>query len=65
MINLPLYVYAFYLLFVAWNLWGWRGYLGAKCYGADAPEYTNWMPAEDVYPGSQAIQFSGRLHIGD
>lgn len=53
------------LPFVAWNLWGWRGYLGAKVYGADAPEYTNWMPVEDVYEGSQAIQFSGRLRISD
>jgi len=53
------------LPFVAWNLWGWRGYLGAKVYGADSPDYKNWMPAEDVYDGSQAIQFSGRLTIGD
>jgi hypothetical protein len=51
--------------FVSWNLFGWRGYLGAKFYGADAPEYKNWMAAEDVYEGSQAIQFSGRLKIGD
>lgn len=53
------------LPFIAWNLWGWRGYLGAKVYGADSPEYLNWMPEEDVYEGSQAIQFSGRLKIGD
>lgn len=52
--------------FVSWNLWGWRGYLGmGKCYGADAPEYLYWMPAEDVYEGSQAIQFSARLRISD
>lgn len=53
------------LPFIAWNLWGWRGYLGAKVYGADSPEYLNWMQAEDVYEGSQAIQFSGRLKISD
>ena len=53
------------LPFIAWNLWGWRGYLGAKVYGADSDAYLNWMPAEDVYPGSLAIQFSGRLKIGD
>jgi hypothetical protein len=23
--------------FISWNLWGWRGYLGAKVYGADSP----------------------------
>lgn len=39
--------------------------LGAKVYGADAPEYVNWMAAEDVYAGSQAIQFSARLKIND
>lgn len=53
------------LLFVAWNLWGWRGYIGAKAYGADREPYLNWMRAEDVYEGSQAIQFSGRLMIKD
>ena len=53
------------LPFVSWNLWGWKGYLGAKVYGADSDAYKNWMPFEDVYDGSQAIQFSGRLTIGD
>lgn len=53
------------LPFITWNLWDWRGYLGAKVYGADAPEYKNWMNPDDVYPGSQAIQFSGRLSIND
>jgi hypothetical protein len=55
----------FPLPFVAWNLWGWRGYLGAKAYGADSDAYKNWMAEEDVYPGSLAIQFSGRLMIND
>jgi len=53
------------LPFVAWNIFGWRGYLGAKVYGADSPEYMNWMDALDVYEGSQAIQFSARLRISD
>ena len=51
--------------FVSWNLFGWRAYLGAKCFGADAPEYKNWMNPADVYDGSQAIQFSGRFLIND
>ena len=55
----------FPLPFISWNLWGWRGYLGAKVYGADAPEYKFWMNPDDVYDGSQAIQFSGRLRISD
>ena len=51
--------------FITWNLFGWRGYLGAKAYGADRPAYYNWMNPEDVYEGSQAIQFSARLRISD
>lgn len=50
---------------ITWNLFGWRGYLGAKVYGADSDAYKNWMPAEDVCPGSLALQFSGRLMIRD
>jgi hypothetical protein len=53
------------LPWITWNLWGWRGYLGAKIYGADAPEYKFWMNPDDVYEGSLAVQFSGRLKIGD
>lgn len=53
------------LPWVTWNLFEWKGYLGAKVYGADSPEYVNWMDAKDVYDGSQAIQFSGRLMIKD
>lgn len=53
------------LPFISWNLGGWRGYLGAKVYGADSESYKNWMNVNDVYAGSQAIQFSGRLSIGD
>lgn len=53
------------LPFISWNLWGWKGYLGAKVYGADSDSYKNWMSFEDVYQGSLAIQFSGRLRISD
>ena len=53
------------LPFISGNLWGWRFYFGAKFYGADAPEYKFWMNPDDVYDGSQAIQFSGRLYIAD
>ena len=55
----------FPLPFISGNLWGWRFYFGAKVYGADAPEYKFWMNPDDVYDGSQAIQFSGRLSIND
>lgn len=50
---------------ITWNLFGWRGYLGAKIYGADRDAYMNWMDAKDVYEGSQAIQLSARLHMAD
>lgn len=53
------------LPWITWNLWGWRGYLGAKIYGADSEAYKNWMPVAEVYAGSQAIQFSARLRISD
>lgn len=53
------------LPFISWNLWGWRGYLGAKVYGADSYEYKKWMDFWDVYIGSQAIQFSARFLIRD
>jgi len=53
------------LPFIAWNLFGWRGYCGMKIFGMDAPEYKYWMPTEDVYPGSQAMQFSARFNIND
>ncbi len=53
------------LPFITWNLWGWRGYIGAKVYGVDSPAYKNWLPAEDVYDGSYAVHFSARLGIND
>lgn len=55
----------FPLPFIAWNFWGWRGYLGAKVYGVDSPAYANWIPASDVYDGSKAIHFSARFSIND
>lgn len=55
----------FPLPWITWNLWGWRGYIGAKVFGADRDAYKQWMRPEDVYPGSQAIHFSARLRITD
>lgn len=55
--------------FLSWNLFGWRGYLGAKVFGVDSDAYKLWPAMKDevdqVYEGSQAIQFSGRLWITD
>jgi len=51
--------------FISWNLFGWKGYIGFKVYGADSPAYKNWMPPADVYDGSQAMQLSARLVIND
>lgn len=59
------------LPFICWNLWGWRGYVGCKVYGAECPDRPedpgmwHWIPAADVYPGSQAIQLSIRLKVSD
>lgn len=53
------------LPWISWNLGDWRGYFGAKVYGADSPAYKHWMPGVDVYDGSQALQFSIRLGISD
>lgn len=53
------------LPWVSWNLFGWRGYIGAKAFGADAAEYVNWMPAWDVYVGSMALHFSARFSISN
>ena len=30
-------------------------YFGAKGFGVDAPAYKNWLPPEEVYPGSLAV----------
>lgn len=52
-------------LWTTWNLFGWRGYFGAKIYGVDSEAYKNWIDPKEVYNGSYAIHFSGRLKIGD
>jgi hypothetical protein len=65
--NYPRHVVRFFcklpiLPFIAWK-WPFMdraGYIGFKPYGADSPAYKNWMPAEDVYDGSQALCFSIR-----
>lgn len=54
--NLPV------LPFIAWR-WPFlnrSGYIGFKLYGADVPQYANWMRPEDVYIGSQAVCLSCR-----
>lgn len=61
----PKYVVRFKFRFLPFVAWKWplinrAGYIGFKLYGADAEAYKNWMPAEDVYDGSQALCFSVR-----
>lgn len=58
------------LPFIAWNLWGWRGYAGlSKVYGVDSDAYKLWPAMKglehEVYPGSQAMMASIRLRIND
>ena len=50
------------LPFIAWKwpLLNRACYIGAKVYGVDSPQYVEWMPAKDVYEGSQAFCFSIR-----
>lgn len=48
------------LPFISYRIGNRAGYFGAKAYGVDSPEYKNWLPAEDVFDGSQAIMFSIR-----
>jgi len=49
-------------LYFAWY-WpnGWGGYIGWQIYGVDSEQYKNFLPAEDVYDGSQAMSFTARL----
>lgn len=49
------------LPYLAWRIGNHGGYIGFKAYGADSEAYRYWMPAGDVYAGSQALQISGRL----
>lgn len=50
--------------FYAWQIdliwFYWRGYIGAKVFGVDSPEYKNWLPEECVYEGSNAMAWSIR-----
>lgn len=48
------------LPFISWRIGNVGGYIGAKCYGVDSPAYKNWLPAEDVFEGSQALMLSIR-----
>jgi hypothetical protein len=49
--------------FFAWKLGRFRGYIGAKVYGFDRPEYLNFPTVEDydVFDGSEAFCFSFRM----
>ena len=60
----------FPLPFIAWNLWGWKGYAGlSKVYGVDSDAYKLWPAMKgrehEIYPGSQAMMASVRLRISD
>jgi len=48
------------LPFISWRFGSKGGYIGAKIYGVDSPEYKNWLPEKDVFEGSQAIMLSIR-----
>lgn len=51
------------LPFLAWRFNTRGGYVGFKAYSADGneyPAYREWMPAEDIGPGSRALCFSAR-----
>ena len=61
----PKYVIRFFckypvLPWISWRIGKWVGYVGFKAYGADPKAYLNWMPAEDVYLGSDALCLSAR-----
>ncbi len=50
------------LPFLAWR-WGNTGraaYIGFKLYGVDSDNYKGWLPASEVFEGSQAVHFSLR-----
>lgn len=48
------------LPFLAWRLGRWTGYIGAKVYGVHHEQYLHWLPAGEVFDGSQAFCFSLR-----
>lgn len=52
------------LPFFAWKWGNWMGYIGFKVYGVDSEHYLQWLPAGDVYPGSQAMMPSFRPFAG-
>lgn len=49
------------LPYLCWKYGDRAGYFGFKIYGADSPTYASWIPAEEIYSGSQALHFSIRL----
>lgn len=51
------------LPYVAIGIGKWGMYLGWKVYGVDSDAYKQWLPASDVYPGSQAMCLTIRMTI--
>ena len=53
-------------MFISWRFGNHGGYIGAKAYGVDSPEYKKWPAMKnlqhEIYDGSQAIMFSVRPH---
>ena len=49
-------------LYIAWY-WpnGWGGYIGWQIYGVDSPQYVNFIDPNEVFVGSQAMDFTARL----
>lgn len=51
------------LPYLSWRVGNKGGYMGFKIYGVDSPTYVDWAGAENVYPGSQAMQVSLRPFV--
>jgi hypothetical protein len=50
------------LPFLSWKFGKHGGYIGAKAYGVDSPDYKNWLPEDEVYDGSEALMIGIRPH---
>lgn len=51
------------LPFFCIKIGSWGLYAGFKAFGVDSPAYKNWLPPEEVYDGSVAIQPSIRMSL--
>lgn len=63
--KLPRWVIRLKLPFMPFLAWRWPftnrgGYVGFKLYGVDSPNYTTFIPAEEVFEGSRACHLSFR-----